>query len=140
MPALAALIVLENTRAAPAPPEAVVSNVVTLLKTEGLFNVRGLLIVMMPFFVEIFAATRMPAAPVTEIAPGGVVAPITPPNVTLFVPAVNVRVWVPAVVASTVSEKVSAALFDVIVLEPVNVTGMGKVNGLAPDTVILLPI
>jgi hypothetical protein len=62
--------------------------------------------------------------------------PTAPVKVILPVPATNVS----AVAPSSVLEKLIFALLDVIVLVPVRLTGLGKLKGLAPVTVILFPI
>lgn len=66
----------------------------------------------------------------------GVVPPMTPENKMFPTPAARVRLCAPF----NVLLNVMFALFEVIVLGPVKLTGEGKVKGFAPVTVMLLPI
>ena len=73
--------------------------------------------------------------PLTVKLDKGVVPPTAPVNVAVPLPAVTVSACAPL----TVLLKPMFALFDVMTLAPANVTGLGKVNGLAPVTVMLEP-
>ena len=64
------------------------------------------------------------------------VPPTAPVKVVDPVPPVKISAWAPL----SVLLKEILALFEVIVLVPVKLTGLGKVKALAPVTVILLPI
>ena len=64
-----------------------------------------------------------------------VVPPTAPVNVVVPDPPAIVNACAPF----NVLLKLMFALLDVIVLVPVKLTGLGKVNGFAPVTVILLP-
>lgn len=75
-------------------------------------------------------------AAVTDKLVNGVVDPIAPVNVVVPVPPAMVTACAPSVVLL----KVIFALFEVMVLVPVNKTGLENANGLAPETVMLLPI
>ena len=65
----------------------------------------------------------------------GVDPPTAPVNVVVPVPPAMVSACAPF----TVLPKVTLALFEVIVLGPVKLTGLENVRGLAPESVILLP-
>jgi len=75
-------------------------------------------------------------AAVTLSELSGVVPPTAPVNVVVPVPPAIVSAEAP----SSVLLKPILALFEVIVLVPVKLTGLGKVRVLAPVTVILLAI
>ena len=65
------------------------------------------------------------------------VEPPTAPEKEMFpAPATRVTIWAPL----SVLLKLIVAAFEVITLSPVKLTGLAKVKGLAPDTVMLLPI
>jgi len=64
------------------------------------------------------------------------VAPTIPAKVTVPVPAAIVRAWVPL----SVLLNPTFALFEVIVLVPVKLTGLVNVSGFTPVTVMLFPI
>ena len=67
---------------------------------------------------------------------GGAVPPTMPEKETVPEPPVSVRDWAPL----RVLVKLILLLFEVMLLVPVKLTGTAKERGLAPDTVILLPI
>ena len=66
----------------------------------------------------------------------GVVPPTAPVKDVVPEPPVNVNVCAPF----NVLPKEMLALFELIVTGPIRLTGLGKLNGLAPETVILLAI
>ena len=74
--------------------------------------------------------------PVAAILASGVVAPTAPVKVMTPEPPVKVRAWAPL----RVWLKVMFALLEVMLLFPIKLTGRANTNGLAPDTVIALPI
>ncbi len=73
-------------------------------------------------------------AAVTDKLVNGVVPPTAPVNVVVPVPPAIVNAWAPF----SVPPKVTLALFEVMVLEPVKLTGAEKVRGFAPESVMLL--
>jgi hypothetical protein len=148
--AVAPLSVLEKLMLAPVtvPPLFVLSNVgAPAIAT-------GPVIVMTPPLVVTFPFTLIAVAPVYVNAPvvlavelwvivaevtdklvRGVVLPTAPVKVVVPVPPATVSACAPF----TVLPKVTLALFEVIMLAPVKLTGLEKVRGLAPVSVILLP-
>lgn len=74
------------------------------------------------------------AVPAKEVS--AVVPPTAPVKVIVPEPPKTASVWAPLIVLL----KVTLALLEVMVLAPVNVTGLGKFKGLAPVTVMLFPI
>src|SRR5581483_696228 len=75
-------------------------------------------------------------AAVADKLVSGVVPPTAPVNVVVPVPPATTSAWAPL----SVLLKVTFALFEVIVLVPVKLTGLLKMSGLTPVTVILFPI
>lgn len=75
-------------------------------------------------------------AAVTDKLESGAVLPIAPVKVVVPVPPVIVKLCAPF----NVLPKDTFALFEVMLLVAVMLTGSGKLKGLAPDTVIFAPI
>lgn len=149
--AVAPLRVFEKLILAPAavPPAFVLSKVGVPVTATGP------VIVMTPPLVLTFPPTLIAVDPVYVNAPvvlavelwvivaavtdrlvSGVVPPTAPVKVVVPVPPAIVNARAPL----SVLLKVTLALLDVIVLGPSRLTGLGKVSGFAPVTVILLAI